>query len=101
MGRVVADYADYALAYQLVGDSFREALGEGQRYTDDRIRLIEKEGSITPKGLSEKLGVSVPAVTQWMKSWVTAGCWFGVTETGMNLAGLLNWRKRSRLEGRL
>ena len=42
MGNVIAEYSDYALAYQLVGDSFRESLGEGQRYTDDRMRLIEK-----------------------------------------------------------
>jgi hypothetical protein len=42
VGRVFADYADYALAYQLVGESFREALGDGRRYTDDRIRLIEQ-----------------------------------------------------------
>ena len=41
MGNVIAEYSDYALAYQLVGDSFRESLGEGQRYTDDRMRLIE------------------------------------------------------------
>ena len=34
MGNVIAEYADYALAYQLIGDSFRESLGEGQRYTD-------------------------------------------------------------------
>ncbi len=42
MGNVIAEYADYALAYQLIGDSFRESLGEGQRYTDNRMRLIEK-----------------------------------------------------------
>ena len=54
MGNIIAEYADYALAYQLVGDSFRESLGEGQRYTDKRIRLIENEGPMTPRALSEK-----------------------------------------------
>ena len=54
MGNVIAEYSDYALAYQLIGDSFRESIGEGQRYTDKRIRLIEKEGQITPRALSEK-----------------------------------------------
>jgi hypothetical protein len=51
MGNVIAEYADYALAYQLIGDAFKESLGDGQRYTDDRIRLIEKTGPITPKVL--------------------------------------------------
>ena len=44
MGNVIAEYSDYALAYQLVGDAFRESLGEGQRYTDNRMRLIEEFG---------------------------------------------------------
>jgi hypothetical protein len=67
MGRVIADYADYAMAYQLIGDSFRESIGEDQRYTDKRIRLIEKEGPITPRALSEKTGVSTAAISQWLK----------------------------------
>jgi len=54
MGNVVAEYSDYALAYQLVGDAFRESLGEGHRYTDDRMLLIEREGRITPGALSKK-----------------------------------------------
>jgi hypothetical protein len=67
MGRVIADFADYALAYQLVGDSFRESLGEGQRYTDDRIRFIDKKGPIAPRTLSEKYSVSPAAISQWLK----------------------------------
>ena len=67
MGRVVADYADYAMAYQLIGDSFRESLGEGQRYTDDRMRFIDKVGVVTPRALSEKTGVSTAAISQWLK----------------------------------
>jgi DNA primase len=63
MGRVVADYADYALAYLLIGDSFRESIGESQRYMDDRVQLIEKEGRVTPGSLSEKTGVSTAAIS--------------------------------------
>jgi len=51
MGNVIADYA---LAYQLIGNSFRESIGEGQRYTDDRVRVIEKEGQMTPQALPEE-----------------------------------------------
>ena len=49
MGNVIAEYSDYALAQQLIGDSFRESIGESQRYTDKRMRLIEKECQITPR----------------------------------------------------
>jgi predicted HTH transcriptional regulator len=73
VGRVVADYADYFIAYQLVGDSFRESIGEGHRYTDDRIRLIEKDGPITPRALSEKTGVSTAAISQWLKPLIEKG----------------------------
>ena len=48
-------------------------LGERQRYSDNRIRLIEKEGPITPKRLSEILGISGAAVNQWMRAWIEKG----------------------------
>ncbi len=67
MGNVIAEYSDYALAYQLVGDAFKESLGEGQRYTDKRIRLIEDEGQMTPRALSEKESTSTSAISQWSK----------------------------------
>ena len=67
IGNVIAEYSDYALAYQLVGDAFRESLGEGQRYTDDRILFIDKVGVITPRTLSEKNVVSTAAISQWLK----------------------------------
>jgi len=72
-GRVVADYADYFIAHQLVGDSFRESLGEGRRYTDDRMRFIDKVGVITPRALSEKTGVSTAAISQWLKPMIEKG----------------------------
>ena len=46
MGNVIAEYSDYALAYQLIGDAFRESLGEGLRYAYDRMWLIEKESGL-------------------------------------------------------
>jgi hypothetical protein len=73
MGCVVADYKDYFIAYQLVGDSFRESLGEGQRYTDDRMRIIDKVGVITPRALSEKFSVSTAAISQWLKPLIDKG----------------------------
>jgi hypothetical protein len=95
-GRVAAEYADYALAYQLTGDSFRESLGEGHRYTDDRIRLIEKKGPITPKALSEKFGISGAAVTQWMRPWIEKGVleWCNINGAGFTDIAELGRAKR-------
>ena len=43
-GRFIADYIDYAIVYQLLEESLSESLGDIKRYTDDRIRMVEKEG---------------------------------------------------------
>jgi hypothetical protein len=66
-GRCIAEISDYAIVYQLLEESFAESLGNAKRYTDDRIRLIEKEGMITPRALSEKSEVSTAAISQWSK----------------------------------
>ena len=97
VGRVVADYADYALAHQLVGDSFRESLGEGDRYTDERIRLIEKEGQITPKALSEKFGISGAAVTQWMKPWIEKGLFVWCDINGAEFINVAELERAKRI----
>jgi hypothetical protein len=73
MGNVIAEYSDYFIAQQLIEDSFRESLGEDKRYTDDRVRLIKKEGQITPRSLSEKTGVSTAAISQWLKPMIEKG----------------------------
>jgi hypothetical protein len=73
MGRVIAEYSDYAITFQLVNDSFRESLGEGKRYTDDRIKLVENAGKILPKDLAKITCVSVPAISQWMRPWIEKG----------------------------
>ena len=99
MGRVVADYADYALAYQLVGDAFRESLGEGQRYTDDRMLLIEKEGQITPRALSEKRSVTTAAISQWLKPLIERGVLSWCDAKGrrfMDVAGLEKAKRSGR-----
>jgi hypothetical protein len=96
MGRVIAEYSDYALAYQLAADAFMEALGGGQRYTDERIRLIENEGRVTPKGLSEKLGITVPAVTQWMRPWIEKGMLVWCDDHGNAFADAADLEKAKR-----
>jgi hypothetical protein len=96
-GRVIADYADYALAYQLIGDSFRESIGEDQRYTDDRIRLIEKDGQMTPRTLSEKTGVSTAAISQWLKPMIEKGVLSWCDENGMGFSDVAEVERAKRI----
>ena len=96
MGNVIADYSDYALAYQLVGDAFRESLGEGQRYTDDRMRLIEEFGVITPRALSKKEGVSTATISQWLKPLIEKGVLSWCDEKGNGFMGVADLEKAKR-----
>ena len=96
MGNVIADYSDYALAYQLIGDSFRESLGEGQRYTDDRMRIIDNEGQITPRALSEKDGVSTAAISQWLKPLIEKGVLSWCDEKGDGFRDVADLEKAKR-----
>jgi DNA primase len=72
-GRIIAEMADYFLAYQLFDESFRENVGDGKQYVDNRIREIERKGQITMKELSGIEGVSVPTLTEWVGQRVAKG----------------------------
>jgi hypothetical protein len=95
-GKSIAEYSDYALAQQLIGDSFRESLAEGHRYTDDRIRLIEKTGPITPRALSEKTGVSTAAISQWLKALIEKGVLSWCDEKGLVFTDVAELKKAKR-----
>lgn len=71
-GRLIAEIQDYALAYQLIDDAFRESLGGG-KYTDRRIGLIDRIGPIAPRDLANREGVSGAAITSWSKKWLEKG----------------------------
>ena len=96
MGNVIAKYADYALAHQLVGDAFKESVGEGQRYTDDRIQLVEKQGLITPRALSEKTGVSTAAISQWLKPLIEKRVFSWCDENGIGFSDITDLEKAKR-----
>jgi len=72
-GRLIAEMSDYAIVHQLIEESFNESLGDAKRYTDNRIRLIEKEGIMTPRDLSDKADVSGAAISQWSKPLIKKG----------------------------
>ena len=96
IGNVIADYSDYYIAYQLVGEAFRESLGEGQRYTDDRMRLIEKEGQITPRTLSEKRSVTTASISQWLKPLIEKGVLSWCDEKGHGFMDVADLEKAKR-----
>jgi hypothetical protein len=96
-GRVIADYADFFIAYQLVGDSFRESLGEGQRYTDDRVRLVEKDGQMTPRALSENIGVSTAAISQWLKPMIEKGVLVWCDGNGVEFTDVAELERAKRM----
>ena len=82
-GRFIATISDYAIVYQLLEESFAESLGNVKRYTDDRIRLIEKEGMMTPRDLAERIGVSTAAISQWSRPLIEKGVLVWCDETGV------------------
>jgi len=82
-GRLIAEMADYAIAYQLMEESFNESLGNTKRYTDNRIRLIEKEGIMTPRDLANKTNVSTAAISQWLKPLIKKGVLTWCDENGV------------------
>ena len=69
-GRFIADYSDYAIVYQLLEEAFAESLGDVKRYTDDRIKIIESAGMMTPRDFAERIGVSTAAISQWSKGMI-------------------------------
>ena len=95
-GRVIADYRDYAMAFQLIEESFRESLGERKRYTDERIRVIGRHGMISPKNLSKVTGVTAAAISQWMKPWITKGVLTWCDENGNEFPDVKSLEKSKR-----
>ena len=72
-GRLIAEHADYAMAYQIVEASFAKSMKGKGEVTDERIKIIEAEEKISPKALIEKTGASKAAISEWIKSAVEKG----------------------------
>jgi len=81
-GRVIAEMSDYAIVYQLMKEPFRESLGQRNRYTDTRIRMIKSMGPITPRRIAEREGVSGASISEWMKPWIEKGVLVWCDEAG-------------------
>lgn len=81
-GRVIADYIDYALAYQIIHEHFEECLGQGRRLKDAKFKLVEKHGPITPRDLARLAKVTGAAISQWIPEWLENGSLVWVDEHG-------------------
>ena len=95
-GRFIATISDYAIVYQLLEESFAESLGNVKRYTDDRIRIVEKEGMMTPRALSDRTSVSTAAISQWLKPLIEKGVLKWCDETGAEFGDDLALEKAKR-----
>jgi hypothetical protein len=96
MGRVMAELQDYAMAFQLINAPFVESLGEGKKYTDERIKIIEKYGMISSKDLSKVIGVTGAAISQWMKPLVEKGVLTWCGESGDEFENIKSLEKAKR-----
>jgi hypothetical protein len=93
---VIAEISDYAIAVQFIGESFRESIGNGKRYTDNRIKIIEKYGKIMPKDLAKVMGVSGAAISQWLKPLIEKGVLIWVDQEGCAFADHQSLEKAKR-----
>jgi hypothetical protein len=66
-GRLIADIADYAMAWQLVAEPVEKSLRPQGQCTDGRMAFITQSGVAPNKALAEKFGISNAALSQWLK----------------------------------
>jgi DNA primase len=65
-GRVIAEIADYWMAYQVVQEAFRENMGAQDKKTEQYLTAIREKERITPGNLAKMFGVSGSAVSNWV-----------------------------------
>ena len=76
--RLIADIADYAMAYQLFSSSFlQETTLNVCELTEQRLETIRAVGKVTMTKLAEHEGVTKQAIHNWAKGLLDAGtlCW--------------------------
>ena len=86
----------YDIAVQFIGESFKESIGNGKRYTHERIKIIDKHGMIAPKDLAKVTGVSVPAISQWMKPLVEKSVLIWCEKSGDEFSDITSLEKAKR-----
>lgn len=95
-GRLIADYIDYALSYQVIHKHFEESLGQGKKLSDPKIKMIEKHGPITPRDLAKSAQISGAAISQWTAEWINKGVLVWVDENGNPISDEASLSKAKR-----
>lgn len=66
-GNIVAEVADYAMAWQIIQDAFKENLEQISKTTNQRLQYIQSVGHVSLKDLATRDGISRSALSAWMK----------------------------------
>jgi hypothetical protein len=72
-GRLIADYADYAIVHQLMHKDFSERIGDPNNLTDKKIKTIQAAGRITPGELARRVNVTGPVISNWHPQLIEKG----------------------------
>jgi hypothetical protein len=81
-GRIIAEIADYSMAYQIVQEAFRENMGAQEKKTEKYLEAIKEKERITPGKLAKMFGVSGAAISGWVGKRIKAGMIEWCDETG-------------------
>jgi hypothetical protein len=71
--RVIAEIADYWMAYQVVQEAFRENMGGQDKKTEKYLTVIKEKERITPGNLAKIFRVSGAAISGWAWKSIQAG----------------------------
>lgn len=66
-GNIVAEMADYSMAWQIIQDAFKENLEHISKTTNQRLQYIQSVGHVSLKDLAARDGISRSALSAWMK----------------------------------
>ena len=73
-----------------------ESLGNARKYTDQRFKIIEKNGKITPKALAKVIGITGSAISQWIKPLHKKGVLMWVDDADTTFADVNSLEKAKR-----
>lgn len=71
--KIVAEVQDYYMALQIVGQAFKESLGQMSEITETRLSFFAQKSPVTQKMFVEKFKISKSAASQWIKKQVEDG----------------------------
>ncbi|MFH0925065.1 MAG: CHC2 zinc finger domain-containing protein [bacterium] len=66
--RVIAEYCDYAMAMQIVRESFRVSLGQISNKDEIRLQYIKENGPIQYSSLENVWKISIQGISSWVVS---------------------------------